>query len=64
VPPWDYRRGKKDKGRVTAMPEGCGPKRYCKEMDSCEEAKFYLNECGRSSLDGNNDGVPCNSLCR
>jgi hypothetical protein len=24
---------------------------------------FYLNECGLSSLDGNKDGVPCESLC-
>jgi endonuclease YncB( thermonuclease family) len=64
VPPWDYRRGKKDKASVIAMPENCGQKRYCKEMGSCEEAKFYLSKCGLTSLDGNNDGVPCNSLCR
>ena len=42
----------------------CGSKRYCKQMTNCEEAKFYLNECGLSSLDGNNDGVPCEVLCR
>ena len=64
VPPWDYRRGKRDKRRLIAMPENCGAKRYCKEMDSCEEANFYLNKCGLTALDGNDDGVPCNSLCK
>ena len=42
----------------------CGGKRYCREMASCEEAKFYLTQCGVGSLDGNKDGVPCEKLCR
>ena len=42
----------------------CAGKRYCREMTSCEEAKFYLNTCGVRSLDGNHDGVPCEKLCR
>jgi len=25
----------------------CGAKRYCKQMESCEEAMFHLNQCGR-----------------
>ena len=33
-------------------------------MTSCEEAKFYLTQCGVGSLDGNHDGVPCAKLCR
>ncbi|MCB1919582.1 MAG: excalibur calcium-binding domain-containing protein [Candidatus Competibacteraceae bacterium] len=33
-------------------------------MSSCDEAKFYLTQCGVSSLDGNKDGIPCESLCR
>ena len=64
APPWDYRKGKKKNANNIALPEGCGPKRYCKEMGSCDEAKYYLQQCGLTSLDGNNDGVPCNSLCR
>ncbi|MDA3978529.1 MULTISPECIES: excalibur calcium-binding domain-containing protein [Gallibacterium] len=39
-------------------------KRYCKEMRSCEEAKFYLNQCGVGRLDRDKDGVPCESICR
>lgn len=41
----------------------CGGKYYCREMDSCEEANFYLNQCGLSRLDGDGDGVPCESIC-
>ena len=73
--PWDYRHGGKQKKangslRSTVEPEvpldkdpTCGNKRYCKEMTSCEEAKFYLSQCGLSRLDGDGDGVPCEKLC-
>jgi len=64
IPPWDWRRG----GRAIVMPGSlnpdCGAKRYCREMRSCEEAMFYLTECGLSRLDGDSDGVPCESICR
>lgn len=42
----------------------CGAKRYCKEMSSCAEARFYLQRCGLARLDGDGDGVPCDDLCR
>ena len=42
----------------------CAGKRRCGEMTSCEEAKFYLTSCGVGSLDGDKDGVPCETLCR
>ena len=42
----------------------CSGKRTCGQMLSCDEAKFYLSKCGVKSLDGDHDGVPCNSLCR
>jgi len=45
------------------MPSGCGKKQYCSEMRSCEEAKYYLTQCGIRSLDGNGDGLPCEQLC-
>lgn len=32
-------------------------------MTSCAEARFYLNECGLSRLDGDQDGTPCEALC-
>jgi|GEM_PF-683068 len=50
----------------TASPQGwtCGAKTTCKQMTSCEEATFYLTQCGVKRLDGDGDGVPCASLCR
>ncbi len=41
----------------------CGSKRRCAQMRTCDEAYFYLSQCGVKSLDGNRDGVPCTSLC-
>lgn len=42
----------------------CEGKRTCREMRSCDEARFYLTQCGVTSLDGDRDGVPCNRICR
>jgi hypothetical protein len=42
----------------------CEGKALCREMVSCEEAQFYLTTCGVTRIDGNNDGIPCSSLCR
>ena len=37
--------------------------RYCKDMSSCEEAEFALEQCGRSKLDRDKDGIPCENVC-
>ena len=42
----------------------CAGKTTCGQMSSCAEAEFYLNTCGVSRLDGDKDGVPCETLCR
>jgi endonuclease YncB( thermonuclease family) len=70
VPPWDWRRRGK-KGREAhrpPVPDGrafeCGAKQTCREMSSCDEARFHLAECGLDWLDGDGDGVPCESVCR
>lgn len=41
----------------------CGSKWKCGQMNSCDEAYHYLNDCGVSRLDGDGDGVPCESIC-
>lgn len=41
----------------------CGKKSRCSQMNSCDEAKFYFTRCGVTTLDGNSDGIPCQSLC-
>lgn len=42
----------------------CGSKTRCSQMRSCEEAQFFLTECGVTSLDGDGDRIPCAALCR
>lgn len=42
----------------------CGTKTTCGQMSSCAEAYYFLNTCGRTRLDGDGDGVPCESICR
>lgn len=49
---------------ITANMQECKGKKSCREMSSCEEAKFYLNNCGVTKIDGDGDGVPCEKLCR
>ena len=39
----------------------CEGKTRCSEMKSCEEAKFYLNNCPNVQIDGDGDGIPCES---
>ena len=37
----------------------CDGRIYCSEMTSCEEAKFFLENCPDVRMDGDGDGVPC-----
>jgi len=39
----------------------CLGKRTCSEMNSCEEAKFYMQNCPNTDLDPDGDGIPCES---
>lgn len=41
----------------------CRGKTKCGQMNSCAEARYYLEVCGVRRLDGDNDGTPCESLC-
>lgn len=38
-------------------------KKYCKDMTTCEEAMFYLNQCHQKNLDRDGDGKPCENVC-
>lgn len=49
--------------KANAEQFSCEDTKYCKEMRSCAEAKFHLNECGESRLDRDDDGVPCENVC-
>jgi endonuclease YncB( thermonuclease family) len=63
VPPWDWRQGQR-KASFDFMNPTCWTQKTCGQMESCKEARFYLEECGLTRLDGDGDGVPCESLCR
>ena len=39
----------------------CGEKKYCSDMTSCSEALFYLKNCHGTKMDGDHDGIPCES---
>jgi endonuclease YncB( thermonuclease family) len=61
-PPWLWRHALRAP-RPKPGPLACGTRIYCSEMANCEEARFYFEQCGVQSLDGDGDGVPCESLC-
>lgn len=68
MPPWVWRKLHPSVKPIAASvtdraAAGCGNKRHCSEMSSCEEAKYYLTQCGIKSQDGNGNGMPCESLC-
>ena len=50
-------------GAVIPAEFTCAGKTYCREMASCDEARFYFTSCGLSRLDGDSDGLPCESIC-
>ena len=39
----------------------CDGRTYCSQMASCAEATFFINNCPDTKMDGDNDGVPCES---
>lgn len=76
IAPWDYRHPG-NLPSVAAQPQGffrspvdltrvalqCAGKPRCGDLRSCDEAYFYLRQCGLRRLDGDGDGVPCEKLC-
>ena len=37
----------------------CDGRTHCSHMRSCEEAKFFIQNCPNTQMDGDNDGIPC-----
>jgi len=37
----------------------CDGRRYCSQMKSCAEAKYFLANCPGVKMDGDRDGIPC-----
>lgn len=43
----------------------CDGRIHCSQMTSCTEATYFLRNCPGTKMDGDNDGVPCETQwCR
>lgn len=63
-----HRRGLADLEPATATGQStpsisgqfrCDGRKHCSQMTSCSEAKYFINNCPGTTMDGDNDGVPC-----
>ncbi len=41
------------------LPFHCDGRTYCSQMTSCAEAKYFLAHCPGVTMDGDHDGIPC-----
>ena len=37
----------------------CDGRKYCSQMKSCAEAKYFLTNCPGVKMDGDRNGIPC-----
>jgi len=42
----------------------CDGRTYCSQMNSKAEAEFFSHHCPNTKMDGDNDGIPCESDSR
>ncbi|WP_460804632.1 excalibur calcium-binding domain-containing protein [Microbulbifer agarilyticus] len=42
----------------------CDGRQHCSQMNSREEAIFFIRNCPNTKMDGDNDGVPCENDSR
>ena len=64
MPPWEWRRPLPPMTAILS-PYGCSGKRTCGQIEICDQAVFYLTQCGLADLDRDHDGIPCEAtLCR
>jgi len=46
---------------AASSPFRCDGRTRCSQMTSCKEAKFFLKNCPNTVMDGDGDGIPCES---
>lgn len=44
---------------LSNSPYRCDGRKYCSQMSSCSEAKYFLSNCPGVKMDGDGDGIPC-----
>jgi len=37
----------------------CDGRTHCSQMRSCDEAKYFIQHCPNTEMDGDGDGIPC-----
>ena len=42
----------------------CDGRQHCSQMGSYEEAKYFIENCPNTKMDGDNDGIPCENDSR
>jgi hypothetical protein len=42
----------------------CDGRQHCSQMNSLEEAEFFIKNCPNTKMDGDNDGEPCENDSR
>lgn len=47
------------KAKEKTNPSRCDGRTHCSQMSSCQEATYFLKNCPNTTMDGDNDGVPC-----
>jgi hypothetical protein len=46
---------------ATTAAFACDGRTHCSQMKSCAEARYFINHCPGTKMDGDDDGVPCES---
>ncbi|TDL97683.1 nuclease [Stutzerimonas stutzeri ATCC 17588 = LMG 11199] len=72
--PWDWRKERHNGAQPMQKTElapaqasgsfSCSMIKSCKQMSSCAEARFQLNQCRNPRIDGDGDLIPCEAICR
>lgn len=39
----------------------CDGRQHCSQMKSCAEATYFIRNCPETKMDGDGDGIPCES---
>jgi hypothetical protein len=58
-------QGKAERPTSTAAPTEsrnpfkCDGRKYCSQMTSCAEARYFLANCPGAKMDGDGNGIPC-----
>lgn len=71
-PPWEYRNGPDRSAKPAHSAKevsswtkaNCIADIACADIRSCEVAMFFFRTCGVKTLDYDNDGTPCEAVCK